>query len=319
MSKINAPFRAWPYALLFALLTGIEGIIAFGGGLIWNLSCGWFTYYHPLGLMPWWWGWQINQYCFQPLGFRWRMGVENPNALDDNRLKIVLFKHPPTLMTWTVAYLPGLFISQRMAFVLKGSHMFNPMGWGLWGLGLAIFSTRFHEWSFLRYWPWLQGQLTLLSRWWFSFQVRRMVKRAKRTPGGIAIVILPDPRFTEERLAAMLANPKIIAEIPDLAKWDHQLPPRPNGTLELFRATAGINVPVYWVSCTLRIAAAEGWLNFGPYVHGEAQVTVRDVTAQLKAIAPVDEISRIGRSNLVAWFNELYRAQNVADSRYRES
>ncbi len=306
----------WQYAVRFALLTLVEGIIAFLGGLTWRLTMGWFTAYHPLSQMPWWWGRQVNDWCFRPINFNWEFNFTGEYR-QDNRLKIVLFKHPPTILTWTVAYITGLYISRRIAFVLKGSHIFNPMGWGLWGLGLAIFAIRFHEWSLWKRWPQLQRKLHSFARWWFRYQVQRVVARAKRTPGGIAIVILPDQRYTPERFAE--ARRKFADTIPDLAEWEQQLPPRYLGTLELLSATRGSEVGVYWVNVALRADNAEGWRNFAPYINGQARATVYEITDALRFFARGGDLSRFDEDPtvLARWLNRFYASENASDRTWR--
>ncbi|MBI4407575.1 MAG: hypothetical protein HY565_03695 [Candidatus Kerfeldbacteria bacterium] len=306
MQKIHA----WLRAILFFTLTFIEGCIAFTGGMLWSLTLGWFTAYHPLGSMPYWWSWRVQHWCFQPLGFSWLTEM-CADLRGDNRLKIVLFKHPPTILSWAVAYFTGRYVSQRMAFVLKGSHIFNPMGWGLWALGLGIFTTRFHEWAVWRWWPQLQRDLHRLSNWWYRYQVSRLMARAKRTPGGIAIVILPDQRYTAERRAQYLA--KFGQHVPGFATWQGVLLPRILGTLELFQASAGLDVPVVWVNLTLRAKGAEGWFNFAPYINGRANVVVQEITAELRAAAPHRDISQFTQAGLRDWLNTFYGEQNLLD------
>lgn len=308
--------HTWLRAGLFFVLTGIGGGIAFGGGLLWSLTIGWFTAYHPLGNLPYWWSWQVYHWCFRPLGFHW-LTDWCTDLRGDNRLRIVLFKHPPTILTWAVAYLTGHYVSRRMAFVLKGSHIFNPMGLGLWALGLAIFTTRFHEWTMWYWWPALQRDLHRLSNWWYRYQVQRMMARAKRTPGGIVIVILPDQRYTAQRRLAYLA--KFGQAVPDFANWQGVLLPRILGTLELFQASAGLDVPVVWVNLTLRAAEGEGWFNFDPYINGCANVVVRDITDALREATPNGEISQFTKNQLRDWLNAFYGEENRLDIAWRET
>lgn len=310
--------RAVPYALLFCFLTIVEGTVAFFGGLTWRLTISWFTYYHPLSQMAWWWARQVNDWCFRPLNFLWEFDAPK-NFINDRRLKIVVFRHPTTILTWAVAYITGLFISRRIAFVLKGSHIINPMGWGLFGLGLAIFAVRFHEWNLWNRWPEVQRQLHRFAFWWFKWQLARVMRRAQRTPGGIAFAILPDSRHTTERfLAAMM---KFGGIIPDLAEWEEQLPPSYLGLLEILSHTGGLDVGVFWVNVRLKQPGGEGWFNFAPYVGGVARARVFEITEALQCEAPAGDLSRFGENPhaLSRWLNAFYGNENRADREWRRS
>lgn len=307
----------WPYLLLFVVVTFIEGCVALSGGLAWRLTFGLFVASHPLTPMPYWWGRQMKRWCFDAIRFAWNFD-DCVDLSGNTSLKIVLFKHPPTLLTWAVGYITGRFVSQRMAFVLKGSHIFNPMGWGLWGLGLAIFATRFHEWTIWRYWPWLQRQLHRLSKWWFRFQVQRIMQRARKLGQGFAIVILPDQRFTEERRHKILRG-KLGRAVPDFVNWQGTLLPHYEGVLALFVASAGLNPMVVRVNLTLKAVSAEGWLNFKPFQDGYARVQVYTVTHQVQAVAPGGALHRFDEDpmRLANWLNDFYGAENRFDTAWR--
>ena len=307
MSMLHACLRA----ILFFLLTFVHGIIAFIGGLSWRLTGGLFTKYHPLAKMAYWWSWQVNQWCFRPINFRWEFDPTCKTFHEDRRLKIVIFNHPPTLLTWGFAYLTGLLVSPRLAFVLKASHRFNPMGWGLWGLGLGIFTSRLHKLSIWKRWPNLQRALHERSIANYCAQVHSVMERSKQVPGGIGIVESPNSRYSRERFAEALRL--LHGLIPDLHTWDHQLPPHYLGLLELLAASKGIDVAVIWINVTLDTAESEGWLNFKPYIDGVAHVDCFEITEALRFEAPGQDLSRFGENPtaLRDWLNQFYSRQNL--------
>ncbi len=140
--------------------------------------------------------------------------------------------------------------------------------------------------------------------------------RAKRTPGGIAIVILPDQRYTADRRAQYLD--KFGEQVPGFATWQGVLLPRILGTLALFQASAGLDVPVVWVNLTLRAKDAEGWFNFDPYINGRANVVVQEITSELRQAAPNGEISQFSKARLRDWLNTFYGEQNSLDVAWQE-
>lgn len=295
--------------IMFCLLTLVDGLVALLlGGLLSLLF--WGRPDHPLGWLPYTWAKQLKRHCLDPVGLRWTYD-DCADFRSIPGLKIVICNHPPTLLTPAVSYITGQYVSERMAMVFKASHLFNLMGLGMLGLRAGIYVSRLYQVWPICHWSWPRKKFRNFSSWWYRWQVRRLVKRAANIDGGIAIIVLPDQRFTPQRRTAYLAAYR--EKIFGLANWSITLPPRSGALLELLRACNGLGVTVVDMTIVLKEPDAEGWTNFEPYYDSEVMVRVKDVTNEVMLIA----LEGGDQARFQDWLNNLFRRKNIVGARWR--
>lgn len=313
---MSRQLRSAASVFMFCLLTLINGLIALVLGGLLSLIF-WWRADHLLWWLPCTWGNQLKQYCTDPIGLKWDSYCLEKDLRQKGGLKIVICNHPPTLITWAALYITGLHVSGRIAMVLKSSNLLNPIGLGLAGLRSGIFVSRLYEvWPFRR-WSWLQQKLRSFSQRWYRWQVKRLVKRASRIKGGVAVMIFPDQRLKPGRKDAYVQ--KYGRDIPDLADWTVTLLPKAGGLMELLQACAGLPVTVVDMTIVLKAEHAEGWTNFDPYHNSTVMVMIEEITAELQAEAPDGDLSRFAEEpgQLRDWLNRRFRIKNTVGYGWR--